>query len=93
MEVSVHACWFATPPPLLPLHRWPPLPHSQGKIALWWCLSTGDAVGPVLAWAEPTSGSGVRSAADLQQWASWSTGLLDLHKGHYKGADFGRAPT
>ncbi|CAI7864775.1 unnamed protein product [Closterium sp. NIES-54] len=31
--------------------------------------------------------------ADPQQWASWSTGLVDLHKGHCKGADFGRAPT
>ncbi|CAI7791479.1 unnamed protein product, partial [Closterium sp. NIES-54] len=41
-------------------------------------VSTGVVVGPVLAWAEPTSGSGVRSAADLQQWAragrrAWST--------------------
>ncbi|CAI7866141.1 unnamed protein product [Closterium sp. NIES-53] len=56
-------------------------------------VSTGVVVGPVLAWAELTSGSGVRSAADLFQWASWSMGLVDLHKGHYKGADFGRAPT
>ncbi|CAI7886524.1 unnamed protein product [Closterium sp. NIES-53] len=29
-------------------------------------LSMGVVVGPVLAWVEPTSGSGVRSAADLQ---------------------------
>ncbi|CAI7770694.1 unnamed protein product [Closterium sp. NIES-53] len=56
-------------------------------------LSTGVVVGLVLALAEPTSGSGVRSAADLQQWASWSTGLVDLQKGHCKGADLGRAPT
>ncbi|CAI7740339.1 unnamed protein product [Closterium sp. NIES-53] len=42
-------------------------------------LSTGFVVGLVLAWAEPTSGSSVRSAADLQQRASWSTGLgVDL---------------
>ncbi|CAI7791392.1 unnamed protein product [Closterium sp. NIES-54] len=51
-------------------------------------LSTGFVVGLVLAWAEPTSGSSVRSAADLQQRASWSTGLVDLHKCHCKGADF-----
>ncbi|CAI7788587.1 unnamed protein product [Closterium sp. NIES-53] len=55
-------------------------------------LSTGVVVGPVLAWAEPTMGSGVRSATDLQHWASWSMGLVDLHKGHCKGTDFGRAP-
>ncbi|CAI7775455.1 unnamed protein product [Closterium sp. NIES-54] len=56
-------------------------------------VSTGFVVGPVLTWAELTLGSGVRSAADLQQWASWLTGLVDLHKGHRKGADFGRATT
>ncbi|CAI7851422.1 unnamed protein product [Closterium sp. NIES-54] len=28
---------LAAPSPLLPLHPCPPLPHSQGKIALWWC--------------------------------------------------------
>ncbi|CAI7887268.1 unnamed protein product [Closterium sp. NIES-54] len=74
--------------------------ESGGEVALGactlepgWELSTGVVVGPVLAWAELTSGLGVRSAADLQQWASWSTGLVDLHKGHCKGADFGRAPT
>ncbi|CAI5980285.1 unnamed protein product [Closterium sp. NIES-65] len=30
-------------------------------------------VGPDLAWAEPALWSGVRGAADLQQWASWLT--------------------
>ncbi|CAI5498994.1 unnamed protein product, partial [Closterium sp. Naga37s-1] len=53
----------------------------------------GVVVGPFLIWAEPTSWSGVRSAADLEQWGSWSTGLVDLHEGHCKGADLGRAPT
>ncbi|CAI7905689.1 unnamed protein product [Closterium sp. NIES-53] len=41
----------------------------------------------------PTSWSGVRGAANLQQWASWSTGLVDLHGSHCKGTDFRRAPT
>ncbi|CAI7857386.1 unnamed protein product [Closterium sp. NIES-53] len=39
--------------------------HERGR-----GVSTGVVVGPVFAWAEPTSGSGVRGAADLQQWAS-----------------------
>ncbi|CAI7915603.1 unnamed protein product [Closterium sp. NIES-54] len=66
---------------------------NMGMQHHWWhlaLLSTGVVVGPVLAWAEPTSGSGVRSSTDLLQWASWLTGL---YKGHCKGADFGRAPT
>ncbi|CAI7780090.1 unnamed protein product [Closterium sp. NIES-53] len=32
-------------------------------------------------------------AAYLEQWASWSTRLVDLHGGHCKGADLGKAPT
>ncbi|CAI7760820.1 unnamed protein product [Closterium sp. NIES-53] len=32
-----------------------------------------------------------RGAADLQQWASCSTGLVNLHGGHPKGAEFRRS--
>ncbi|CAI7786742.1 unnamed protein product, partial [Closterium sp. NIES-54] len=46
--------------------------------------------GLVLAWAVPTLWPGVRgSAADLQQWTSWSTRVVDLRGGHCIGANFG----
>ncbi|CAI7783441.1 unnamed protein product [Closterium sp. NIES-53] len=45
----------------------------------------GVVVGPVLAWAEPTSGSGVRSAADLQH----SAGGTSKQRGVIHANEFG----
>ncbi|CAI7896699.1 unnamed protein product [Closterium sp. NIES-53] len=77
-------------PPLLPTPSWHALPSpclwaSQvpapaPKVA---CaavpLSTGVVVGPVLAWAEPTLGSGVRSAADAEITLSTRARLRARH--------------
>ncbi|CAI7860962.1 unnamed protein product [Closterium sp. NIES-53] len=47
-----------------------PVKRAQTTRARAQEMSTGVVVGPVLAWAELASGSGVRNAADLQQWTS-----------------------